>query len=150
MRNIMFRGKRSYNNEWVIGNLIVDNCGYIHIVPIKDIYLDGHHIVMENEDIPMFFEEETIGQFIGLYDSNGKRIFDGDRVRYCDDYDEDYIDEDTGDDLNEWNEAVITWCGEYPAFDFDHHDYESNALSHIFGIGGKIEVIGNIHDKETT
>ena len=68
MREILFRGKRPNNGEWAHG-FFVKMFGTYHIIDKDD----------ENtayEVIP-----ETVGQYTGLKDKNGKRIFDGDIVR---------------------------------------------------------------------
>ena len=62
---IIFRGKRIDNGEWVCG-FIVKMFGTYHIIDKDD----------ENtayEVIP-----STVGQYTGLKDKNGKRIFEGD------------------------------------------------------------------------
>lgn len=66
MREILFRGKRTDNGEWVEGLVarynpkfdcanIVD--GFESLVPVKT---------------------ETVGQYTGLNDKNGRKIFEGD------------------------------------------------------------------------
>ena len=132
MSEILFRGKRADNGEWIEGYYakqsnhacFAHELKYQHFI-FKDVCLDFNlGGLQEFEIIP-----ETVGQYTGLTDKNGVRIFDGDIVE-C---------------VSGGKQAVISWL-KYSAcfglsFDgwccgFDDYDFSSNDF----------KVIGNIHD----
>ena len=126
MREILFRGKRTDNGKWECGDLLSPN--EFNAIP-HIVYIDYLNEYGDIGEISAPILPETVGQFTGLTDKNGKRIFEGDIV--------------TGYFNHEKIVGYVFYGGN--AHFFIQRDG-------IYGIGLDnsdcwLEVIGNIHDK---
>ena len=137
MREILFRGKRLDNGEWVEGFLIHDEFCNTFIPYIGYLMGDDTDVT---EVIPA-----TVGQYTGLTDKNGKKIFEGDIVKthYANAPKCDFV------------ETVVFHNGKFcaltnngggkqwaPLWDGVPHVHFDKSV-----YMDSVEVIGNIHDK---
>lgn len=122
MREILFRGKRVDSGEWMEGDLIQSrDKTYIH--PKANSFRVSEtglsKLIVLREVYP-----ETVGEYTGLTDKNGKKIFEGDFIR------------------SNSERGYIEYYPNDCAFDVvdDHGFYW------LISEMSNIEVIGNIHD----
>ena len=124
-REILFRGKRKDNGEWIYGSLVKyyyksfivpDNVDYTYML---------HTMFQEAREV----DPKTVGQYTGLNDVSGRKIFEGDIL------------------------SVLYASIENGSF-FEHMDvyYELDYAQYYVGyrelyeVSNNSEVIGNIHD----
>lgn len=119
MREILFRGKRLDNGEWIQGY----PCRYGWIGKEKDYIIPDYASALYTAEI----DPETIGQYTGLTDMNGRKIFEGDTV--WNNYDEDY-------GKVEWDNDMAKFIITFPTFTVD--------FANVYG--EELEIDGNVYD----
>ncbi len=117
MREIKFRGKRNDGKGWCFGNVQApfptdDN-------PTYNLWFmnDTNHI--QREVIP-----ETVGQFTGVTDKNGREIYEGDIIKHTNglSYDWKYLTIEWSDKYLQW--AGRTGCYVHPLYDLKSEEIE--------------------------
>lgn len=120
MREILFRGKRKSGGEWIFGNLLQTDDDGICIIQNHV----PHHLLKNHEVNP-----ETVCQYTGLTDKNGRKIFEGDIARYS--------------RIGALGK-VVWYEGDYIGFAVD--DIDDSFQQYDKELFDKYEVIGNIFD----
>lgn len=77
MRDIIFRGKRLDNGEWEYGDLLQYDDGSVCIGVHSKNYTDDGFNSGQYRRIALV-DEDTVGQYTGMKDKNGKKIFERD------------------------------------------------------------------------
>lgn len=89
MREVLYRGKRVDNGEWVYGYYYKIPAPPVCFKEDKKVVQDKHFIILEHPNyvpdwgmprkmVQVEVEPETVGQFTSTPDKNGKKIFEGD------------------------------------------------------------------------
>lgn len=128
MREILFRGKTPRTHNWVYGCLIrwPEYCCILErpedLHEINHPYLNNDFGWIDGQATPVI--PETVGQWTGLEDKNGSKIFEGDIVRAMMDYGPAGMIE----------RVVDIWFKKYDGYRWSYFDLNT------------IEVIGNVYE----
>ena len=156
MREILFRGKTiAIKSEWVEG--------FYNHIPCGRFLRDEHCIqtIDEGGRIGQLYDvyESTVGQFTGLTDKNGKKIFEGDIVKLSfegtsREYDGDFSEYSYDIDFDGHKIGIVTFGGYGTFLKVSHgelyidgekqEDWKPSRKSRLAAY--RSEVIGNIHD----
>ena len=124
MREYLFRGKHICNGEWYEGSLLVWPNGSCMIKQFGE-------FPFENKNAEV--QPKTVGQYTGLTDKSGKRIFEGDIIK---------------DDWGKIFKVIFTTtsCGFMVECTVAPNEYEKGKYRLGDAWCNTISVVGNIHD----
>lgn len=129
MREILFRGKRVDNGEWVYG--FISKTRRLNKTDRNIEELTYHITDWVDKMILEQVEPESIGQFTGLLDKNGSKIFEGD-ILISTFYDD--------KEVKKMKVVYVRECASFRLNSIEDNDEWTMAWTN------KNEIIGNIHE----
>ena len=115
MREILFRGKKIDGGEWIKGFYAENGHGSSNIQPKCKFF--GYLV-----------KPETVGQYTGLLDKNGNKIFEGDILE------------------SDSERFVVDWDDEFSGFYLTNVNPRYQGVAMFANVADDGYIIGNVHD----
>ena len=115
MREILFRGKKIDGGEWIKGFYAENGHGSSNIQP-------------KGKFLACLVKPETVGQFTGLTDKNGNKIFEGDILE------------------SDSERFVVDWDDEFSGFYLTDVNPRHQGVAMYANVADDGYIIGNVHD----
>lgn len=115
MREILFRGKKIDGGEWIKGFYAENGHGSSNIQP-------------KGKFLACLVKPETVGQFTGLTDKNGNKIFEGDILE------------------SDSERFVVDWDDEFSGFYLTDVNPRHQGVAMFANVADDGYIIGNVHD----
>ena len=147
MREIKFRGK-SDDGKWHYGDLLQYNDGTISI-GVHGTYIDDGYSINDGYNCIIEVEEDSVGQFTGIKDRNGNDIYEGDTLKWTV-RNRSKNRKGTHKPYKKPQERIgtVVWSlGGLRLKSVDYPDAKWNYV--LLNPQMNLEVIGNIHDKDS-
>lgn len=115
MREILFRGKKIDGGEWIRGYYAENSHGSSSIQP-------------KGRCLSCMVNPETVGQYTGLLDKNGNKIFEGDILE------------------SDSERFVVDWDDEFSGFYLTNVNPRYQGVAMFANVADDGYIIGNVHD----